>query len=311
MSTAEIGLSVRTTNCLEERGIYTVNDLLNSTADDLLSISNFGEKTLDEVYKALEAIGFYRRSRRRAKSGATKSSRRLGNRGDWPWRAFSDSTRRNAATGGPVPGCWAASARPSSSPSSSSGVAPGWWWPSSPWWCPSGGSTTTSSRTTCTVRDKRIGEDRGNSGLCRPEVQIHYTVAGTPYDPWVYDIHRAYSGSRPEAEAAIAAYVEGQRYVCWYDPARPEVAVLVRGYHGWNWLVLIVPLSFVAIGGGGLVYTWLHWGKSAESRAARLRRAPARPAGRRRRHRRGPARSARAQRHHQQSRHAAEPSGCR
>ncbi len=29
MSTAEIGLSVRTTNCLEERGIFTVNDLLN------------------------------------------------------------------------------------------------------------------------------------------------------------------------------------------------------------------------------------------------------------------------------------------
>ena len=28
MSTAEIGLSVRTTNCLEERGIFTVNDLL-------------------------------------------------------------------------------------------------------------------------------------------------------------------------------------------------------------------------------------------------------------------------------------------
>ena len=29
MSTAEIGLSVRTTNCLEERGIFTVHDLLN------------------------------------------------------------------------------------------------------------------------------------------------------------------------------------------------------------------------------------------------------------------------------------------
>jgi hypothetical protein len=27
MSTAEIGLSVRTTNCLEDRGIFTVNDL--------------------------------------------------------------------------------------------------------------------------------------------------------------------------------------------------------------------------------------------------------------------------------------------
>jgi len=61
MSTAEIGLSVRTTNCLEERGIFTVQDLLNCTREDLLSISNFGEKTLEEVYKALEGIGFCRR----------------------------------------------------------------------------------------------------------------------------------------------------------------------------------------------------------------------------------------------------------
>ena len=60
MSTAEIGLAVRTTNCLEERGIFTVNDLLHCTRDDLLSISNFGEKTLEEVYKALERIGFSR-----------------------------------------------------------------------------------------------------------------------------------------------------------------------------------------------------------------------------------------------------------
>jgi DNA-directed RNA polymerase subunit alpha len=60
LSTAEIGLTVRTTNCLEERGIFTVRDLLNCTADDLLSISNFGEKTLEEVYLALEKFGFYR-----------------------------------------------------------------------------------------------------------------------------------------------------------------------------------------------------------------------------------------------------------
>ena len=62
MSTAEIGLSVRTTNCLEERGIFTDNDLLNCSPEDLLDISNFGEKTLEEVYSALETIGFYRRS---------------------------------------------------------------------------------------------------------------------------------------------------------------------------------------------------------------------------------------------------------
>lgn len=60
MSTAEIGLSVRTTNCLDEQGICTVGDLLACRREDLLDISNFGEKTLEEVYKALEKLGFYR-----------------------------------------------------------------------------------------------------------------------------------------------------------------------------------------------------------------------------------------------------------
>ena len=63
LSTAEIGLTVRTTNCLEEKGIFTVRDLLRSTPKDLLSISNFGEKTLEEVYIALEKIGYYRPQR--------------------------------------------------------------------------------------------------------------------------------------------------------------------------------------------------------------------------------------------------------
>lgn len=64
LSTAEIGLSVRTTNCLDEQGICTVRDLLGCRRDDLLCIANFGEKTLEEVYKALEKLGFYRADRR-------------------------------------------------------------------------------------------------------------------------------------------------------------------------------------------------------------------------------------------------------
>ncbi len=61
MSLAEIGLTVRTTNCLEERGIFTVRDLLNCKPQFLLSISNFGEKTLEEVYTALVGVGFVRK----------------------------------------------------------------------------------------------------------------------------------------------------------------------------------------------------------------------------------------------------------
>lgn len=66
LSTAEIGLTVRTTNCLEEKGIFTVRHLLNSTPEILLSISNFGEKTLEEVYQALANIGFQRPRVRRS-----------------------------------------------------------------------------------------------------------------------------------------------------------------------------------------------------------------------------------------------------
>lgn len=66
LSIAEMGLSVRTTNCLEETGILTVRDLLNATPKRLLSISNFGEKTLDEVYQALEQLGFHRQGHQQA-----------------------------------------------------------------------------------------------------------------------------------------------------------------------------------------------------------------------------------------------------
>lgn len=74
MSTAEIGLTVRTTNCLEEKGIFTVNDLLHCTRDDLLGISNFGEKTLEEVYKALDKIGFCRPEQQEIVADSPRSS---------------------------------------------------------------------------------------------------------------------------------------------------------------------------------------------------------------------------------------------
>lgn len=64
LSMAEIGLSVRTTNCLDEQGISTVGELLKCKRSDLLSIPNFGEKTLEEVFNALEKLGFVRVERR-------------------------------------------------------------------------------------------------------------------------------------------------------------------------------------------------------------------------------------------------------
>jgi DNA-directed RNA polymerase subunit alpha len=63
LSLSEIDLIVRTVNCLEDESIFTVKDLLAHTPQQLLEIPNFGVKTLEAVYVALEKIGFYRPSR--------------------------------------------------------------------------------------------------------------------------------------------------------------------------------------------------------------------------------------------------------
>jgi len=63
LSTSEMGLPVRTTNCFDELGVSTIGDLLKCSREELLSVPNFGEKTLEEVYKALEKLGFYREGR--------------------------------------------------------------------------------------------------------------------------------------------------------------------------------------------------------------------------------------------------------
>ena len=69
LSLAEIGLSVRTTNCLDDQGISTVADLLKCRRQTLLNIPNFGAKTLDEVFKALERLGFVRAEVRKSDNG--------------------------------------------------------------------------------------------------------------------------------------------------------------------------------------------------------------------------------------------------
>ena len=71
LSLAETDLIVRTVNCLEEVGIFTVGDLLNCTPQRLLDIPNLGEKTLETIYVALEKLGFYRPTKQPKQSVGT------------------------------------------------------------------------------------------------------------------------------------------------------------------------------------------------------------------------------------------------
>lgn len=68
-SLAEIGIAVRTVNCLEEHQIFTVADLLSRTPEQLLEVPNLGEKTIETIYTALGKIGFIRTSGQRTEPG--------------------------------------------------------------------------------------------------------------------------------------------------------------------------------------------------------------------------------------------------
>lgn len=54
----ELGLSVRTFNCLKRAGITKSGELLEKSDDELINIKNFGQKALEEVKQQLKERGF-------------------------------------------------------------------------------------------------------------------------------------------------------------------------------------------------------------------------------------------------------------
>src|SRR6202011_2067316 len=50
----DLDLSERPRNCLKRAQVNTVGELVTKTEDDLLAITNFGQKSLDEVLQKLD-----------------------------------------------------------------------------------------------------------------------------------------------------------------------------------------------------------------------------------------------------------------
>lgn len=57
MTIEELDLSVRSFNCLKRAGINTVEDLINTTEEDMMKVRNLGRKSLEEVINKLSAMG--------------------------------------------------------------------------------------------------------------------------------------------------------------------------------------------------------------------------------------------------------------
>jgi hypothetical protein len=122
---------------------------------------------------------------------------------------------------------------------------------------------------TATILDKRVElrSDRDGNPLFAPKVKIGYPQ--NPDEIWTFNIAGMTFTNRADAQAQIERFENGQTYPCWYDPLNPSVAVLVRGYSWWFWILLLVPSGFIIIGGAGVAYSLWHWGKSPEHQAAR------------------------------------------
>ena len=59
----DLDLSERPRNCLKRAQVNTVGELLDKNEDDLLAITNFGQKSLDEVIQKLDERGLQLRTK--------------------------------------------------------------------------------------------------------------------------------------------------------------------------------------------------------------------------------------------------------
>ena len=64
-----LDLSERPRNCLRRAQIKTVRELIERTPDDLLNITNFGQKSLEEVIAKLDELGLSLRQLERRRDG--------------------------------------------------------------------------------------------------------------------------------------------------------------------------------------------------------------------------------------------------
>jgi hypothetical protein len=130
---------------------------------------------------------------------------------------------------------------------------------------------------TCVVLGKRVGSKPATDvepAMFRPEFRLRYQAEGEQYvADEVYDVTNLYSPDEGKVKAILERFETGREYPCWYDPINSKRVVLVQGYSAWLYVSLLIPLSFMIIGGGRMVYALVHWNASDERRSVMDQRA--------------------------------------
>lgn len=111
--------------------------------------------------------------------------------------------------------------------------------------------------TTCTVLDATIGSSRGTRGkpAYRPEITYRYEAGGREYRCTGWDAWAVWGdyggGSHTYYERVLDRFPVGGSFPCWFDPAEPAHAVLVRRIRPL-YVLTVLPLLFTVLGAVGL-----------------------------------------------------------
>lgn len=110
--------------------------------------------------------------------------------------------------------------------------------------------------TPCRIVSSSVSSHEGSKGgtTFRVEISYMFHVDGHEYQSSRYGFSDMTSSGRERKAAIVNRYPPGSAAVCYVNPRDPNDAVLERWFTTDFWFVLI-PLVFVLIGLGGLIYT--------------------------------------------------------
>ena len=130
--------------------------------------------------------------------------------------------------------------------------------------------------TPCTVLSSELETHSGDGTTYSIEITYEYEYNGNRYTSDRYSFSSTGSSSGRKGKAKVVdAHPPGRETVCYVNPSDPQDAVLHRGFTADMWFGLI-PLIFVAVGAGGIIFTLRSWLRSRQQRALALSRGAAR-----------------------------------
>lgn len=111
------------------------------------------------------------------------------------------------------------------------------------------------TETRCDVLSSRVEEVSGSDGSTyKVDIRYTWTAGGSTHLGSRYDFMGGSSSGTAGKQRIVDRYPPGARVTCWVDPNDPNEAVLYRGLSP-VYLIGLLPLLFLAVGLGGLVWT--------------------------------------------------------